>query len=116
MAKQRTITLTDRAPVKIDEEAWPLIASAEWHDGQVRCQANHEYTIRVREHADGRRIVYGIYDTTWQGGQGRRAGYLLPDADMAATVRAIEEVSERIGDAHGVADACIADLPAEELA
>ena len=57
--KIRTITLTDRAPVQIDEAVWPRIAYATRHDGEVECQANHKWHLTVRQHADGRRIVYG---------------------------------------------------------
>ena len=69
----RTITLSNRQPVKIDEDNWPVIADAKdyVHDGQVECQANRKSTwwIKVRQHKDGRAIVYAgySYDTNWQG-------------------------------------------------
>lgn len=128
--KTRTITLTDRAPVKIAEEDWPVIAHGSYydHDGQVAAQANRSWrcTIRVRQHEDGRSIVYGTYDyhTTWQGARGAdgRAGELLAAGDdlvgairrTAATLDAITggEYTAHIGEAER---SCIADLPAEEI-
>ena len=129
---KRTITLTDRPPVSIDEDSWPVIAEArdEEYDGQVRCQANRisTWAVRVRQHADGRAIVYATYghNTNWQGARGysARRGALLPvGGDIIAAIR---EVCAAIADAECskddaarwptlVAD-CIADLPTEELA
>lgn len=131
-----TITMSDRAPVSIDPEEWPTIASTEAHDGQVRVQANTEWSITVREHKDGRRIVSGLSERGSggkpAGWRGARAGYLVapvdslrqppsdpdgplraqPDAD--GTVRAIRRVGGVIGRAD-LADDCIAELPAEEI-
>lgn len=123
--KKITITLSDRAPITIVADDWPVVARADWHDGQVRCQANRERFIKVREHEDGRRIVYGCYTTNWQKERGAAAGYVLErpeplgertglsDRD-ADTIRAIRRVAGVIGDAQ-LADEVIADLPAEEL-
>ena len=129
--KTRTITLTGRPPVKIREDQWPIIAqgSYAWWDNQYRSQANRSVDIwlRVRQHADGRAIVYGGYDymTCWQGEQGRdvRVGALLePGADLVRAIQQVgAELADRIEDEPGaqrvrdVIDACIADLPAEEL-
>lgn len=132
---KRTITLTDRPPVTIDEDNWPVIASAsdEVHDGQVRCQANRtsDWWIKVRQHDDGRAIVYAgyRYDTNWQGARGHehKHGVILPkDAATAADIcRAIKEVcadmerGEHDGDDGSqwtrLGNECIADMPAEVL-
>lgn len=113
MAKQRTITLTDRRPIRIDDDAWPIVAVGKWHEGQHESQANRTAAIRVREHGDGRRIVYGVATSAWQGEGGASAGYLLDAAaGDDATVRAIHDVAARIGHPDLAAD-CIADLPAE---
>ena len=114
MGKMRTITLSDRAPIKIDEDAWPVIAAAKWHDGQVESQANRTASLRVRQHADGRAVVYGVYDSLWRGEEGMRPGVLLDaGADVVAAIRAVAaelgETGERL------ARECIADLPAEEI-
>lgn len=116
--KTITITLSDRAPVRIDPEAWPVIAGASDHDGQVRCQANTEWWIKVREHADGRRLVYGAKEEG-NGGQHRGfrstyPGYLLPGRSADETVRAIRRVAGAIERDDLGAD-CIADLPVEEI-
>jgi hypothetical protein len=118
------IKLSDRAPITITEESWPIVAFAEdWRGGNgIQSQANEEWWVRVRQHADGRAIVYASRERG-NGGmpidyRGAHAGYVLaptegrvPSADI---VRAIRRVAGAIG-RDGIADACIADLPAEEL-
>lgn len=136
--KLLTITMSERRPLKIDPELWLVVAEASRHDGKVKSQANNEWAINVREHADGRRIVYG-YHQAGNGGQyagfrERRAGYLvdnvrrndLPmredrDGNMTAvhpnedeTIRAIRRVGGVIDDDQLAAE-CIADLPAETI-
>ena len=123
--KTRTITLTDRPPVKIHEDDWPVIARAKDWDNQHECQANRTWHLRVREHADGRRIVYGVYGTQFQGERDAAGGYLVAATeteaegggympDTAATITAIHDVAEIIG-APQLAAECIANLPAEEI-
>ncbi|PZR79105.1 MAG: hypothetical protein DLM65_11440 [Candidatus Aeolococcus gillhamiae] len=114
--KKIEITLSESAPVRIDPAQWPVIAEARRHDGAVECQANNEWRIRVREHADGRRIVYGSHEAG-NGGQyaGFRetfAGWLLAGGDD--TVRAIRRVAGVLGDDQLGAE-CIAALPAHDL-
>ena len=127
----RTITLTGRPPVRIRQADWPLIAragNARW-DGQYRFQATRitDVAIRVRRHADGRMVVYGIYDyeTKWQGERDVRirAGYLLPAGDdPVAAIQAVgADINERLGGedeelVRGAVDRCVAALPAEEIA
>lgn len=135
--KTITITMSETAPVRIDPALWPVIASAETHDGKVECQANTEWVIKVREHADGRRLVYGS-QSAGNGGQyagyrGKDAGYLIdaPPRDAfgrdvattsdgvthdvnAATIRAIRRVAGVIGDEDLGAE-CVGDLPAQEI-
>lgn len=118
--KKIAVTMSERAPLKLDPELWPLIASADTHDGQVECQANREWRIKVREHADGRRVVYG-WVCRGNGGmpigyRGASGGYLVEAGANAGeeTIRAIRRVAGIIGDDQ-LGDECIADLPAEEL-
>lgn len=131
----RTITLSDRPPVRISDDDWNELAGAveEEHDGQVRSQANRvsKWSIRVRQHEDGRAIVYAVYDysTNWQNerGYGHKHGLLLT-AEQATTegiCEAIKTVARRMeaGEHNGddgerwarLADECIADLPAEDI-
>lgn len=125
--KTRTITLTGRPPVKIADADWPVVADAKnatW-DGQYEFQAFRKWadSIRVRQHADGRRLVYGIasHSTAHQGEQDYRysGGYIVEvGGDVCATITQIAE--ELI--ARGAPDSmretaaeCIADLPAEAI-
>jgi hypothetical protein len=94
--KKIKITLTDAAPVNIPELDWPVIAFGQFsdHDNQYEFQANRKWLaeIKVRQHADGRSIVYGcyLYTSQFQGERGieTRAGVLLdPGADLVAAIR-----------------------------
>lgn len=134
MAK-RIITLTDRPPVTVDEDKWQVIAKASdyEHDGQVECQANRrsKWTVTVRQHEDGRTIVYATYSysSNWQGARDYAAkrGVLLTaeqatDAGIVQTIRAVcEDIASAECDGNDaerwptLAAECIADLPAEEL-
>jgi hypothetical protein len=115
--------MTDRRPLRLSSAAaWPLIARADRHDGKVECQANHVWAIRVREHADGRRVVYGWLRAgnggVYAGWRGAEGGYLLEAIDHApdeaGTVEAIRVIGELLDDP-GLADECIGDLPPEDI-
>ena len=112
--KTRTITLSNRPPVKIREDEWPQIAQASWTDNPaIPVQANRTAAVRVRQHADGRAIVYGTYSTQWQGETDLKSGMLLAKgADIAA---AIYEVVDDLGVTVTMAAECVANLPAEEI-
>lgn len=119
--KTRTITLTDRAPVTIREDEWPLIASAKYRPGSVRNGTpvpdyeTDEYSIRVRQHADGRVLVYGVVDasTAWTGTEDRRGGILCPS--YGCVIDAIRQVGVECNMPDRVIRECIADLPAEDI-
>lgn len=139
--KRRTITLTDRPPVKIREEDWPVIARGAANDNDAENPGNPPNrtwtrTIRVCQHDDGRVIVYGFYhfSTAHQSENDAvaRCGDLLATppttaaiiarirgiaTDLATAEReaAIDERHREAGRWRAVAQACIADLPAEEL-
>lgn len=135
MGKTRTITLTGRRPVTIDEDEWPVIASSGWgdYDNQYEFQANRtaDAGLKVRKHADGRTLVYGTYryTTQFQGEDDVRtaAGTLLDaedgDSNIIAAISdtmlhlsSYESLSENWQpDWRLLADDCIADLPAEKL-
>lgn len=124
--KTRTITLTDRAPVRIREAEWPVIAVAtgdSWgsavdparHSQASRRGELDEYSLRVRQHEDGRAIVYGVLTAALATGssEDRREGELLEVSDNLAA--AVRRVGERCELPDIVIRECIADLPAREL-
>lgn len=129
--KQRTITLTDRPPVRIREDQWPVIATGSYSDwdNQYEFQANRKWNIdiKVRQHQDGRVIVYSVYDYdtrfATEKSEAHRVGALLaPDDDLPAAIkRTAEQMIVRVTDDNmhrhirAVADECIADLPAQEI-
>lgn len=133
--KQMTITLTNRAPVRISVDAWPIIARGDynWHDGQVECQANRKVDalLIVRRHANGRHLVHGSYsygsNFQHEADVTVRAGHLLDVGESveSAITRVTSELVEQATDLGRGSDAakniramraeCIADLPAEEL-
>jgi hypothetical protein len=110
MGKLRTIPLTGRRPVEIDEDNWPIIAQAEFHGyrGVV-------ISICVREHwhpvdaSDGRHIVYGTHPEGWR----TYAGQLLAAGEPVEP--AIESVGETLGVPDRLVADCIANLPAEQI-
>lgn len=115
MGKRLTITLTDRRPVTVDTDAWPLVATAKDWDNQYECQANRTWRLYVRLHADGRAIVSAEYATSFQGGRDRHGGEIVPAGDdLPAAIRRVAE--DVLGD-HGeeLAREAVADLPAEDL-
>lgn len=111
--KKRTITLSGRAPVTINEIDWPIIAEAtanNSHNGIDR-DATRDAWMKVRRHKDGRTIVYGCRETKWQGEHDRRAGVLVPSGEN------IEQVIQLVGGqlwGDDLAQACLEDLPAVE--
>lgn len=125
-AKTRIITMTDRAPLRIVEADWPLIASAKDWDNQHEFQANRTWNLRVRQNRkDGRTIVYGTYTTQFQNERGAAAGELLappsgsvisPDESLMwdEIPAAIKRVASKCG-CDKIADECVADLPAVDL-
>lgn len=126
---RRTITLTDRRPVTIVESEWPKIASARGDSCGISDYARYQqamsqnecdkYFIHVRQHADGRVLVYGILsaaDSAWGApahGQDWRGGYLLEN--VSDVVAAIKRVGREGGIPESVVRDCIADLPAEQI-
>lgn len=112
--KTRIVTLSNRAPVKIREDEWPVIASSSWCDNpQIPVQANRRAWLKVRQHDDGRTLVYGGTESSWQGERDLRSGVLLDKgSDIAA---AIYHVADDLGHVDDLAAEAVGDLPAEEL-
>jgi hypothetical protein len=125
----KTIVLTDRPPVRIDTDQWPVIATgySREYDSEHDFQANEtwERHISVRRHANGRMIVYArsTYETAYQGAHGYdyEGGELLGPEDDP--IPAIRRVAHKIGGKdpdeqerwQHLADECIGTLPAEDL-
>jgi hypothetical protein len=108
-----TITLTGRTPVTITKEKWPVIASAHTWDGQYDFQSFRHWHLKVRQHKDGRAIVYGVHTSAHQGESDRRGGEML---DTGANIPdAIQRVAESLEFSPLMAEQCIADLPAVEV-
>ena len=130
-SKTRTITLTGRNPVKIQDRDWPILASAtdDSHTGsdygrhqQALSQGECDrYGLYVRQHADGRALVYGILDaavSAWgapAGGEDYRGGVLLASATLDQIAAAIREVGQECGLPDALIRECVANLPAEEI-
>lgn len=118
MANEKlTITLTDRAPVTIVKDDWGVIASAKDWDNQHESQADRTWRLTVREHEDGRVIVYGVYSTQLQSERAARAGELV-EANDDKGYDYLAPVIRRVAEACGcdrIAAECIADLPATEI-
>ena len=126
-----TITLTGARPIKILRADWPIIAEATEHlwEGEHEFQSHRHSraSLRVRQHADGRAIVYGAYhyETQWQGersysvrgGDALHAGDEIADA-IASVARDLAGRiwEDRFGlDMIELGQKCMADLPAVEV-
>ena len=112
--KYRTISLSDERPVMIDEHLWPVIASASDHDNEHESQAKRRWGLKVRQHADGRSIVYGTHSSQFRDERDLHGGYRVVAGDADELVASIRRVAEEIGCPELASD-CIADLPAVEL-
>lgn len=135
---KRTITLSNRPPVSISDENWPIIASAsdKDYDNQYEFQANRisKWFIGVRQHQEGefahedeKFIVYATYSysSNWQNARvySAKSGYIFgKDDDMAAAILSVaDDIASKEHNGNDASrwatlrDECIADLPAEEL-
>ena len=123
--KYRTITLTNRAPIRIDEAKWPVIAQGLRGEDHPAGFYEWEMSIRVRQEAfqkhpqlnrtsGGRCIIHAKYHW-WEedegnafshtGSQTVRVGRLLTQHESAADlwkhIAAVgEELRERIDNKH----------------
>lgn len=63
--KRLVVHMTGRRPISIVRDDWPLIAWGveEEYNGQVRDESHEtgDASIRVRQHSDGRLLVYGAF-------------------------------------------------------
>lgn len=122
MAKVK-INLSESRPVIVESTDWPVVAKANWFSGQHECQANEVAGIKVRQHADGRAIVYGSRDRG-PGGMpisynGTNAGYRVSATgvtvpDYTGIERAIRRVAGVL-DLNHLGQECVEDLDPEEV-
>ncbi len=111
--KVRIITLSDRAPVRIHEHEWPIIASS--RDMEVEGGETSRWWLTVRRHEDGRTIVYARLETQNEEGPLEKltGGQLLEKgANVAGAIRA---VGAECHCSAAMIGRCIAGLPAEDL-
>ncbi len=126
--KNVTINLTNQAPVQVRSGDWPVIASADddsWgHDvdyarhQQAIAQGELDlYLLRVRQHKDGRTLVYAKLcgATAWTGSLDNYGGYLLEAPDNDDLVSSIRSAGEEAGLPNHLIRDCIGDLPATVL-
>jgi len=114
--KYRTVTLTNRAPIRIKEDEWPVSAEGGWGSSPdtpdewsweikfvVRREKEENYRIRYRKY--GRILIYAFYvknDENDDKYQRVRVGRLLDDEAVfhlwKNMVQVAEELRERIID------------------
>jgi len=126
----RTITLTNHPPVRIVDAEWPEVATAfatsytgadpAYERTAARQGEVDTYTLIVRQHADGRVLVYGVRSAAIRAfgqpaaGESWRGGYLLQptkNEHWAGVISAILSVAHDGGFPPRVARECIGDLP-----
>jgi hypothetical protein len=109
----RVITLTNHRPIRITDSAWPIICRSDWRDAP-RGQETHRQWLLIRQHADGRIIVYGGMDSN-DTGDVNRAGEMLRQGDpLVPAIRRVAAAISRMthrNDLPSVADQAIRDLP-----
>lgn len=104
-AKTCIIALTSRRPAIISEAAWPIVSDVvgDDEDGHSR--------LTVRQHADGRSIVYAVRLSNGVD------GYVVRKGEVAGNDNVVEAIC-RVADCCGVrslADECIEGMPPVSL-
>lgn len=110
-----TIQLTDRRPVNISKEIWPVIASIKDWDNQYECQASRTWTIKVRKNKiDGRCIVYGWFLSQFASEAALYGGSMVDSIDDI--VPTIHDVcNDLFSDHPSMARNLINELPSVEI-
>lgn len=121
-----TITLTGRAPVKVRKAEWPIVATAYDRDNPGN-EPTRTSRLTIRQHADGRAIVYAVFTTDLEHVEDRRRGQLLDAgedighaahavaSDMVPDDRHADERAAEYAAWHDLAERLLADLPAESI-
>lgn len=60
MSEEAIVHLTDGPAMKYRTGEWPVVARLAWADADDSGGANERAYVRVRRHADGRHLVYGL--------------------------------------------------------
>jgi hypothetical protein len=113
MTEKTKIILTGRPPIMIRKSEWPRIAFAKEYSGRDSYSSFSDWVLVVRRRQDGRTLVYGKFDTVVQGEYNLAGGELLEKG--GDVVGAIRSVGRKIEAPDSLMDACIADLPADEI-
>ncbi len=83
----------------------------DWDASRLGCawhEVSRSWWLKVRQHADGRTLVYGCWDSARPEDRTRWGGYrLMPGADIAVT---IYELTEELGLSECTAERVIEDL------
>jgi len=131
-----TITLTDARPMRVKKTLWPIVAKASEDRDHNNQELFRRYYLRVRRHAvrlpdgaesdmawyggdkdgaptlaphpDGRVVVYGWYESSYQNESGAQAGYICTLDEAPARIR---EVGEAISAPSHLITECCGDLP-----
>jgi hypothetical protein len=64
--------------VRIQTERWPVIAHTQCSNAAFKIQEGHLGHLAVRQHSDGRTLVYGVLEICTPEKHNRQAGRLLP--------------------------------------
>lgn len=107
------IEITGQAPIAVDRELWTLIAEAVEFSGEFEAQADRLSRLSVRQHADGRALVYGEHTTRWQGEQNYAGGHILTKDENLVLV--VAEVVAELGFSDSLHQRCLASFPPVNL-
>lgn len=130
------LRLTDARPMRVRRSLWPIVAKASEDRDHNNQELNKRYYLRVRQHArlltpgeadamewygadreeapslaphpDGRVVVVGWSESSWQGEHGASAGHVTTLDEAPAVIR---RVGEAIGAPEYLIDECCNDLP-----
>lgn len=116
----RVVTLSNAVTVRIHDDEWRITTSGTWNQGALEFQARRGFLF-VRQHADGRVLVYGGLNTRWTSEHNLRAGEIVSprEGDALTTsndvVEAIMRTALALGATERFARDIIARLPPVEI-
>lgn len=107
---ETTVRLSNRRPVRIESDDWPLVASSTVEDDE------EVTTLYVRRHEDGRGLIYYEFTNTDGEDQGRAGGKLVEgveDDDVLAG--RIERIVDEVGLDDRLVNEVLSKLSPEDL-